>query len=63
MRDGLSRAGHELACAVLVLAVKGPREVASHGGDQVSGPWSGDGLRRDRVRIVHLARVCAGSFE
>jgi hypothetical protein len=31
MRDDLSRAGHELACAVLVLAVKGPCEVAPHG--------------------------------
>jgi len=31
MRDGSSRAGHELACAGLVVCVKGPCEVAPHG--------------------------------
>jgi hypothetical protein len=38
MRDGLSRAGHELACAVLVLAEKGPCEVAPHG--KGPGQWT-----------------------
>jgi hypothetical protein len=38
MRDDLSRAGHELACAVLVLAVTGPREVAPHGNRP--GQWT-----------------------
>ena len=62
MRDGSSRAGHELACAVLVMAVKGPCEVAPHGKDLVSGPWSGGGLRPDRVRTARPARMCVGSF-